>query len=89
MIVADAAECASLKKNAGWRFEGDVSYAAPPDGVGQCASGRPLYRLYNNSLAGIPNHRYTLRAAVRETMAAKGWLSEGSGPLGVVACVPS
>jgi hypothetical protein len=49
---------------------------------------QPLYRLYNNGQGGAPNHRYTTRIDVRQQMITQGWVSEGYGPLGAIACVP-
>ena len=46
---------------------------------------QPVYWLWNASADA--NHRYTIDAAIRATMMARGWVSEGYGPLGVVMCV--
>jgi len=35
------------------------------------------------------NHRYTTERAVRDEMAAKGWLVEGDGADAVVMCAPA
>jgi len=51
-----------------------------------CASGAPVYRLYNNGHGGAPNHRYTTNTAVRAQMLAQGWIPEGYGALGVMMC---
>lgn len=45
----------------------------------------PLYRLWNGRVDS--NHRYTKRLDVRADMIAKGYVSEGFGPLGVAMCV--
>lgn len=83
-----AAECASVRNNPDWTYEGDVFAWALPDTDGACAPGTlPLYRLYNDGKSGAPNHRYTTRAAIRSQMLAQGWIAEGAG-IGVVACVP-
>jgi len=85
-----AAECAKVKQNPDWQFEGEVFAWWLPDGEGNCGFRRlPLYRLYNDGQGGAPNHRYTTRLATRTEMIAQGWIPEGVGPLGVVACVPA
>jgi acid phosphatase type 7 len=84
-----AAECAKVKGNRDWLFEGEVFAMALPDSAGACAGGTvPLYRLYNNGQTGAPNHRYTTGATTRSQMVALGWVPEGSG-IGVIGCVPA
>ena len=85
-----AGECEGLRSgNASWQYEGDGFFVAAADAAGACSTGlRPVYRLYNNGQGGAPNHRYTTDAAVRTEMLAKGWVSEGLGPDGVIFCVP-
>lgn len=86
--TAEAAECATVKANANWQFEGDVFGVAAASAAGECAAGLvPLYRMYNNGEGAAPNHRYTTDIDVRALMVANGWIPEGSG-IGVVACVP-
>ncbi len=83
----DAGECADVRANANWSFEGEVFGVVLPGEDGLCpAPLLPLYRLYNSGRDGAPNHRYTLDTRVRSIMVAFGWVSEGAGPLGVVAC---
>jgi hypothetical protein len=87
--TSDSAECALVKSNPKWQFEGVVFGLALPDADGNCGAGSlPLYRLYNNGQGGAPNHRYTTNFAARQASLAAGWIPEGTGPLGVVACVP-
>jgi len=82
-----AAECAIVKGNPDWQFEGHVFAVNLPDATGGCAAGTvPLYRLYNDGKTGAPNHRYTARPAIRSQMLAQGWIAEGAG-VGVVGCV--
>jgi len=84
-----ASECTTVKGNPNWSFEGDVFGVVLPTVAGTCPGGlNPLYRLYNNGQGGAPNHRYTTDLAVRSVMAAFGWIPEGSGSLGVIACTP-
>ncbi len=82
-----AFECAFVKGNPRWLFEGEVFAMMLPDAAGTCAgTTAPLYRLYNNGQSGAPNHRYTTRLTIRSEMLAQGWIAEGSG-IGVIGCV--
>ena len=81
-------ECATVKNNANWQYEGIVAYLALPAGDGSCGMGAPLYRLYNDGMDGAPNHRYTTSLAVRGKLIEEGWVAEGYGALGVIGCVP-
>lgn len=82
-----ANECALVRRNADWLFEGVVFYVATPDDSGTCPDGTPpVYRLYNNGQGGAPNHRYTTSLDVRAQMIARGWVPEGSGPQAVGMC---
>jgi hypothetical protein len=86
----NAAECTVVKANHAWQFEAEVFGVASPSAAGACVTGtRPLYRLYNNGKGGAPNHRYTTDLTIRSGMIAKGWIPEGSGALGVIACMPA
>jgi YVTN family beta-propeller protein len=79
-----ADECAIVKANADWSYEGLVFAVAVPDGAAACRLGtNPLYRYYNNGKGGAPNHRYTTSTAIGAAMSSQGWTLEG-----VVACVP-
>ena len=86
-----AGECDGLRAGTqGWQYEGDGFFVDAADATGACAPGlRPVFRLYNNGQGGAPNHRYTTDTAVRAEMLAKGWVSEGLGPQGVIFCVPA
>ncbi len=84
-----AAECANLGFGSTWTFEGRVFRVDLPDADGTCrAATRALYRLYNDGRSGAPNHRYTVRADLAAAMRVQGWISEGTGPDAVFACVP-
>jgi len=84
-----ASECATVKQSADWQYEGLVFAVGLPDSAGNCPGGtQPLYRLYNDGQGAAPNHRYTTSLATRSTMIAQKWIPEGSGTIGVIACVP-
>jgi len=81
-------ERATVRGNPAWTYDGTRFAANLPDATGACAPGRiPLYRLYNNGMTGAPNHRFTTSAGIRSATVAQGWTPEGSGALGVSACV--
>jgi probable HAF family extracellular repeat protein len=82
-------ECAIVKRNRDWIFEGEVFSMLLPDFAGACAAGAtPLYRLYNEGMGGVPHHRYTTNPAIRAEMLAQGWIAEGAG-VGVIGCAPA
>ena len=84
------AECALVKANPDWIFEGEVFAITLALANGTCpASHVPLYRLYNDGRSGAPNHRYTANVDVRSAMLQQGWIAEGFGPAGVFGCVPA
>jgi hypothetical protein len=74
-----------------WRLETPELFdAVSVDADGICPEARfslPIYRVFNNGMGGAPNHRYTTKYAIVQAMVAKGWVSEGYGPLGVVMCI--
>jgi hypothetical protein len=82
-------ECADVKANKDWKFEGEVFHVQlPAPANGACPAGlAPVYRLYNESRDGVPNHRFTIDPAVQRQMIAQGWTAEGYGS-GVTMCVP-
>ena len=61
--TADAAECASVRSDPGWTFEGIAFHVGVPIN-GACPGGTyPVYRSYNNRFArNDSNHRYTTEA---------------------------
>lgn len=89
---ATRAECLALTQYpaaSAWTLESnDVFEAGLPDrDSGVCTIGEaPLYRLWNGRADS--NHRFTTSESTREQMVARGWISEGFGPLGVAMCVP-
>ncbi len=85
----DAPECAVVRANPDWLFEGVVFYADKPAVSGACPHGKqPVYRLYNNGQGAAPNHRYASSTEVRAQMLIQGWVAEGYGPSGVIMCAP-
>nr|MBP8295529.1 hypothetical protein [Burkholderiales bacterium] len=78
-FTADGGECAFVKQDPGWTFEGLTMRVAQPT-AGVCpADTIPVFRVYNN---GYPqndsNHRYTTSRMTREQMRALGWTDEGT-----------
>lgn len=83
--TSSSSECAIVKNNPNWQYEGFAFSVTSPLSSGSCpAWTAPLYRLYNNGMGGAPNHRYTISTSIRSAMLAQGWISEG-----VAACVPN
>jgi len=59
-------ECAAVRQNPDWQFEGKVFAVGAPLYGFACGEGLiPLYRLYNDGKGGAPNHRYTASSYVR------------------------
>ena len=87
-----ADECAKVKRDPVWSFEGIAFFAKMPEGAPgarTCPAGtQPLYRAYNEGKSGAPNHRYTTDPAVLDAMIAQGWTMEGETATRVFACVP-
>lgn len=82
-------ECAAVlaKFPSSWMLEsGDVFQIEMPDrATGACsATTIPVFRLFNNRLDA--NHRYTIDINTRNAMLARGYITEGYGPDGVVFC---
>lgn len=77
-FTASASECAKVRANPNWQFEGLAFQALEPV-TGACAPERvPVYRIYNNGKGGEANHRYTTsRRSVRD-MVKSGWVLEGA-----------
>ncbi|HTS22417.1 MAG TPA: hypothetical protein VMN79_11490 [Casimicrobiaceae bacterium] len=87
--TSDVDECAAVKGNPAWQFEGIVFNIAVPDQHGACPPNtQPVYRLYNNGQGAAPNHRFTTSLATRAKMVETGWVPEGAGPIGVGMCAP-
>jgi hypothetical protein len=76
-FTADPAECAEVKGNSVWHYEGIAFQAGLPTAERCPAGTAPLYRLYNDGRSGAPNHRYTSCPNIRDRMHSLGWIAEG------------
>jgi hypothetical protein len=77
-------ECAALKANPDWTYEGIAFYAPLPDASGECPTGTSaIQRFFNNGHDGAPNHAYTPNPRKAALLARAGWASEGTA-----FCVP-
>lgn len=76
-FTIDAAECAKVKGNPLWTFEG-IAFGADPPLAGDCPAERiPVLRLYNNGKGGQANHRYVTSRSDARALVGSGWLVEG------------
>jgi len=76
-FTIDHAECAKVKADPLWTYEG-IAFNADPPAVGDCAPDRiPVIRLYNNGMGGQASHRYTTSRYEIGAMQGRGWLLEG------------
>lgn len=72
-------ECASVKNNPMWTFEGIAFRADIPDAGGDCPADRvPVSRMYNNGKGGEANHRYLTSHSEIAAMLLEGWIIEGT-----------
>ena len=78
-FTADPAECAFVKLDPGWTFEGLTTRVQIP-ADGNCSLDTiPVYRLYNNRFSqNDSNHRYTTSRRVRDDTGEQGWSVEGT-----------
>lgn len=73
----DPAECAKVKANPLWTYEG-IAFNADPLQANDCGNDRiPVIRLYNDGMGGQANHRYVTSRSEARAMAARGWIVEG------------
>jgi hypothetical protein len=90
----DPVECAAVKQDPGWTFEGVVFYMLKPyfdhscpvynQVMGSYADALRVWRSYNNRAPQMDaNHRYASDPAVYSQMSATGWGAEN-----VVMCTP-
>ena len=84
-FTAAADECALVKGNPHWTYEGVAFYTLLPDADGACPAGTgAIHRLYNDGRGASPNHAYTPDVLKRDRLVANGWISEG-----VAFCLPA
>ena len=77
LYTNNPAECAMVKGDRAWTYEG-VAFNALPVIGGDCAVDRvPVIRLYNNGRGGEANHRYTTSRSEIANTTARGWSVEG------------
>ena len=79
-FTASASECALVKKNGGWFYEGIGFYILPVDSSGQCPAGYlQVLRAYNKGAAkNDSNHRFTTSDSTWRDMGQRGWALEGT-----------
>jgi hypothetical protein len=79
-FTASSEECAIVKNNRDWFYEGIGFYIRPVDGTGLCPAGYlAVNRAYNNGFVhNDSNHRFTTSDSTIRAMAAKGWSLEGT-----------
>lgn len=76
--MIDAAECAKVRADPVWTYEGFAFNAQAPV-AGDCAGDRiPVMRLYNNGMGGQANHRFTTSRSEARALQAAGWIVEGT-----------
>lgn len=83
--TSDAAECAAVKMDPGWTYEGVAFYAVDSGSYAFCTTDfsnneltKPVYRLYNNRFASNDsNHRFTTEISLYREMPSQGWKAEG------------
>jgi Repeat of unknown function (DUF5648) len=83
--TADASECAAVKLDPGWTYEG-IAFYAVGTGAGGCPYSQydskslaPIYRAYNGRFAtNDSNHRFMTEQSVYAQMQSSGWKGEGS-----------
>ncbi len=73
-----AGECAWVRTDPGWTYEGIAFYAVPAS-AGVCPIElQTVWRNYNNRAAqNDSNHRFTIDSATYQNMVAAGWAGEG------------
>lgn len=77
--TADAGECALVKTDPGWSYEG-IAFHIQPLQAGSCPAGtQPIYRVYNNRAQfNDSNHRFITNSATYLQMGERGWDMEGA-----------
>lgn len=76
--TAQETECAAVKRDRGWTYEGIAFYVKLAVNQRCPANTTPVYRLYNQRWqVNDSNHRYTTNLNVYSTMVRQGWAGEG------------
>jgi len=83
IYAADAAECAALKSQSAWTYDGIAFYLATPVG-GQCGNDWPVYRSYYTNNVSDANHRFTVDLTAHVRMPKR----RGDVLEGIVMCAP-
>lgn len=82
--TADSAECANVKTDPGWYYEGIAFSIGLPTGSACTADTVPVSRAYNGRWQqNDSNHRYSSDSSAHAQMTAQGWMGEGT-----VFCAP-
>ena len=75
--TTDANECAIVKTNPLWTYEG-LAFASELPVLGGCPADRTeVTRLYNDGKGGQANHRYLTSRSEVAAMVDQGWIVEG------------
>jgi predicted dienelactone hydrolase len=70
-------ECAAVRNDPGWLYEGTAFRIDSPDATGTCQADRvPVIRMYNNRKGGQVNHRYLTSWSEIDVMLQQGWIIE-------------
>src|SRR5262249_19622156 len=82
--TVEPAECAAVKQDPGWTFEGNGYYMTKPSDDGCADDEVPVYRVFNRRAQfNDSNHRYTTNYAEYTRLLLAGYSAEG-----VVMCSP-
>lgn len=88
--TADAGECALVKNDPGWFYEGIALYSQGMQ-YGSCQKGTaPVYRVYNNRwMYNDSNHRFVTGSLEFQKMVQQGWVGEGLVMCAISADAPA
>jgi predicted dienelactone hydrolase len=76
-FTINADECAKVKANPFWTYEGIAFNADAPVNADCFVDRVPVVRLYNNGMGGQANHRYLTSHSEIGDMVGEGWIIEG------------
>ena len=85
-----ADECATVNANPDWQFEAIAFYVELPKFNGNCLPGTQAAVTASTTTARAGRRTIATRSAleVRDLMLQQGWIPEGYGLFGAIACVP-